>query len=284
VEQTPSWEAYSSLTSQEIPHVLWNPTVHYRIHKSQWRVPILKQNLSSPRPSILFLLRSILIFSFHLRLCLPSSVFTSVRPTRHLHVFLFSAIRATCPQSPTSWFDHPNYFRCDTVHAAPPSFVAQMYSSSALSRRLSVYEDSSCLLDVTVRSFRPFSVLNIFHLARVHFRLETPHKIYKHGDRGSPDAETRWRSPAFSANAGRVVNCAQFRAFARPLLPDMERQEACSATHIPRFACRTFFAWNGVKGLRVPSTELEERLTSTSAMWGDAEFCTAFVTACRTGV
>ena len=42
VEQTP-WEANWSSARQEIPPILWNQKVHYRIHKSPPCVPILSQ-------------------------------------------------------------------------------------------------------------------------------------------------------------------------------------------------------------------------------------------------
>ena len=78
--QSPSSEANWFAASQEIPRISRNPNVHYRVrHPSvSWASPI--QSIY-PYPTSW---RSILILSTHLRLGLPSGLFTSGFPTKTL--------------------------------------------------------------------------------------------------------------------------------------------------------------------------------------------------------
>jgi hypothetical protein len=62
MQQNPSWEANQFAASQEIPRILWNPKVHYLIHKCPPSAPILRQ-IDSVHISISHFLRSILILS-----------------------------------------------------------------------------------------------------------------------------------------------------------------------------------------------------------------------------
>jgi len=89
--QSPRWQAVSSSASQEIPRILWNPNVHYRIHNYPPPVPVLSQINPFPRPAFW---RSLLILSVHTRLGLPGGLFLSCLPTKTLYALL---MRATFP-------------------------------------------------------------------------------------------------------------------------------------------------------------------------------------------
>jgi len=96
MEQSPSREANRFSACQEIPRILWNPKVHYRIHKCPPSVPILSQLDPVHTPTSYFL-RTILILSSHLHLGLPSALLPSGFPTKTLYMTVLFPVRATCP-------------------------------------------------------------------------------------------------------------------------------------------------------------------------------------------
>ena len=91
MEQSPS-EANRFSISPEIPRILYNSKVHYRIHKCPPPVPILSQLDSTSW-------RSILILSSHLHLGLPSGLFPSGFPTKktciRLLILIFRRLNST---------------------------------------------------------------------------------------------------------------------------------------------------------------------------------------------
>jgi len=99
VEQSPSWEANRFSANQEIPRILWNPKVHYRVH---WA-----RSIQSMPPSH--------FLKIHLNIILPS---TPGSPKWSLslrfpnqNTLCVSPLTHTCymPHPPHySWSDNPN--------------------------------------------------------------------------------------------------------------------------------------------------------------------------------
>jgi hypothetical protein len=84
-----SSEAASCAATQELPSILWNPKVHYRVHQSPALVPILSQ-FGQVHKTPSYLSKIHLILPTNIRLGLPSGLLSSGFPTNILHAFLFS--------------------------------------------------------------------------------------------------------------------------------------------------------------------------------------------------
>jgi hypothetical protein len=99
MEQSPSSEANRFVASQEIPRILWNPKVHYRIHKCPSPVCILSKLNPVHTPTFYFL-KIYLNITPHLHLGLPSGLLPSGFPTITLYM---------PPPPPLSYMSHPSH-------------------------------------------------------------------------------------------------------------------------------------------------------------------------------
>jgi hypothetical protein len=108
MEQSPSWQVSRFTASQEITRIVWNPKVHYRIHKCPPPVPILNQlDLVHTRTS--------LFLKIHLHITFPTT-----RGFSKWSISLQVSTPKPCTRLPSSHtsnisrpfhssrFDHPN--------------------------------------------------------------------------------------------------------------------------------------------------------------------------------
>jgi hypothetical protein len=93
-ELSPSGEPTSCAATKEFFKILWNPQVHYSVHKSSSLVPILSQiNPVHTTPSHLS--------KVHFNIVQPATSWSSGVPTNILYAFLFpQECYMPCPSQP----------------------------------------------------------------------------------------------------------------------------------------------------------------------------------------
>ena len=141
MQHSPFSEANSSSASQEIPRIVWNPKIHYLIHRYPPPVNILSQidPIHTPHSTSW---RSILILSSHLRLGLPSALFPSGFPNKTLYTSLPSPIFATCKYDSCCLLNDYYYYNdgSDAERHLPQPRCTRLYKSVNIKSHLhSVY-------------------------------------------------------------------------------------------------------------------------------------------------
>jgi len=100
LKQNPSWEANRFTASHEIPRILWNPKVHYRVYRSKPPVPQWARSIQSMPPSH--------FLKIDLNIILPSTPGSS-KWSLHLRFPLQNPV-CTIPLTHTCYMPRPSHY------------------------------------------------------------------------------------------------------------------------------------------------------------------------------
>jgi hypothetical protein len=154
MDQSPSWQTDRFSASQEIPCILWNLKVHYRIYKSPPPIPILSQvNLVHALHPTYW--RYILILSSHLCRGLPSGYFPHQNSVYTFPLYMLHASPNLILLDLISWI----IFH-DELRSLSPSLCGLLHSPLTMSLL-----DSNILLSTYFwNTLSLFFSLNVNHL------------------------------------------------------------------------------------------------------------------------
>jgi hypothetical protein len=134
-ELSPSWRAANCAVSQELPSILWNPKVQYRVHKSRPLVPIMSHiNLIYSIPSYLS--------KIHFNIVHPSTFWSS---QWSLSFWLFHQYPINIPLLPDSCYMPRLYLLCCLVNCCFLVNLKFLRSSTLFSIML-CYRFNDCMM------------------------------------------------------------------------------------------------------------------------------------------
>jgi hypothetical protein len=141
MDQSPSWEANRFSASQEIPHTLWNPKVHYRINKCPPPVPILSQLDPTHTPTSHFP---------KIHLYLANSLAAAVREPALYRLLTFHVPNLYLANSLAAAVREPALYRLLTFHVPNlmslfVAYVAPKYWSRSEAYRMNVTQQDTFL-------------------------------------------------------------------------------------------------------------------------------------------
>jgi hypothetical protein len=124
MEQSPSWNSNSSSATQEIPRILWNPKIRYRIHKNP-PLPVLSHidPIHAPIPflevpSNTVLASTSVSFKWSLSIRLPP-----LKPSTRLFPYVLHVL----PTSVLFIWSREQYLVKSTENKAPSSLPCYLY-------------------------------------------------------------------------------------------------------------------------------------------------------------